>query len=586
MVTVSSARNDSLVLETIGMTLQIRQKPGTEKQLTDYLSQIKTDKDTLYAILYEPTFCPRCEVAIRPDRKMLKDISPQSPFILITSYPDSARAERYNREKEYDADGYIYDTGKRFLDIFSFNSNGLSGIYLLKMCKSRGELLAGAISFYTSMDYIEQLVAWDKRMPTQDFSAAADGRPAESWQTPTPECSPIRGGHTDYTLATGTEMLSDVYDIPKFDGRYFYYNDKLNNCVMLFKLEGDSLCFKSRIEPDSAESRHFIYLPEETYQSISKSSLFYIPLATTMTDSTHIGVSYSLPNVLPDTISKREGVLAFFNAPAILIRNAETSEKQPLFAPDFMVGTDTTFFYHNFNYCIFKGDAIYGCQKLTWPLMLERETYEGKPWFDSFMPDFYDGDNPSLVAFSLKTGKREKLFAQLEPTAAASRTGYWFINTVMYSNGKELLYSDGFSGTIHITDDIRGGKVSDYSAFAVDTAAFPKPDTAMFYRREYPKIYNKYYYRSITYAKMNADKVLCIVQYFNPDEEALNTITDCDYTLVTIDRHTGLATERLLPHYPGMRPMGYGLRSAGGEIKPFGFYRRADGSYVVRVWDA
>ena len=89
---VSRAEDFPLVRETIAMELQIRQKPGTEPLLKDYLSSISAPNDTVYAILYEPTFCPRCEIDIKPYSKMLSELAPQSPFVLITAYPDSARA--------------------------------------------------------------------------------------------------------------------------------------------------------------------------------------------------------------------------------------------------------------------------------------------------------------------------------------------------------------------------------------------------------------------------------------------------------------------------------------------------------------
>ncbi len=581
---VSRAEDFPLVRETIAMELQIRQKPGTEPLLKDYLSSISAPNDTVYAILYEPTFCPRCEIDIKPYSKMLSELAPQSPFVLITAYPDSARAAAYNKEKGYAADGYIYDTDEAFMRIFSFNTNGLSGLYILKMCKSTGELLVGANSFYTSMEYTKELTGWTERMEQHNFAQASGAAGGEPWQLPRPACEPLTGPFTDHGLKLDGQMLSDVYDVPKFDWPYFFYNDKLNNCVMLFKEDGGSLRFSARIEADSTERDHFIELSDDWKRLLDKSSLCYIPLAATMTDSQRIGVSYSLPHVMEDTIAKNGG-LAFFNAPAIVIRDAGTLAKSPMYCPDFMLFKDTTYFYAHFNFCVFKGEVIYSCQKMTWPMMYERWEYEHNPVMNPFSEKFYSSGNPWLAAFSLRTGKLVERFAELEPCAEASRTGYWFVNPVMYSNGDELLYSDGFSGAIHITRDIHKGAAESYSAFAVDTAAFPQPDTAMFYRQEYTKAYDRFYYRCITAASMDAGKVTCIVRYARNDM-ANPTAEANDHTVVTIDRRTGLATERLIPRYQGMRPMGYGLLTANGRVSPFGFYRRADGSYVVRVWDA
>ena len=41
--------------------LQMRQKQGTEERLKTYLRQADIKEDTVYAMMYKPTSCPRCE---------------------------------------------------------------------------------------------------------------------------------------------------------------------------------------------------------------------------------------------------------------------------------------------------------------------------------------------------------------------------------------------------------------------------------------------------------------------------------------------------------------------------------------------
>lgn len=578
---VSRAEDFPLVRETMSLSLQVRQKPGTEGLLKKYLSSVTADQDTIYAMLYEPGFCPRCEVFINGLGDLIKKLSPASRLVLITTYSDSARAAAYNKAKEYAADYYVYDTNQAFLDIFSFNSNGLSGLYVFKICKLKGEVLTGGINYFVTPEFAKELTRWTERMPTHDYAIDENGSDMDKWELQRPQCPPIGTAYTDYPLALEGQMLSHVFDIPKFDGDHFYYTDKLSEGVMLFNIDGDSLRFKAHITADSTERYRFINVRKETRKRISDDELSFIPLATNIIDSTRIGVSYSLPDVSEDTVAH---ILKFYNEPVLLMRDLNTLKPLPLYEPFFDIENDTLFFYQHFNFCPFKGNIIYSCQKMTFPMEYERWEYEHKPGMNPFAEEFYRSGNPWLAAFSLKTGKLARRFAELEPCAEAGRTGYYFQNPLMYSDGNELLYSDGFSGTVHITRSIDGGPVESYSAFAVDTAAFPRPDTAMFYRREYFKAYDRFYYRCIMHARMNANKVCCLVMYSRRDVAKPGPETN-DYTLVTIDRRTGLATERLLPRYPGLRPMGYGLRSANGQISPFGFYRRSDGSYVVRVWE-
>ena len=111
-----------------------------------------------------------------------------------------------------------------------------------------------------------------------------------------PGCAPISGRYEDHTLSTGGEPLSEVYDVPKYDGNYFYYNDKLANGIMLFRDGGDSLRFVSKIEADSTEKDRFIEL-DEPLRSM-RGDVYYIPCAASMLDSGRMGVSYSLPHLM------------------------------------------------------------------------------------------------------------------------------------------------------------------------------------------------------------------------------------------------------------------------------------------------
>ena len=106
----SRAEGDSLLRENISMELQVRQKSGTERLLTEYLSTLPTSTDTVYAIIYQPSQCPRCEASINNNYHALKKVRPDATAVLITVFSDSARAAAYNREKGYKADCYLYDT--------------------------------------------------------------------------------------------------------------------------------------------------------------------------------------------------------------------------------------------------------------------------------------------------------------------------------------------------------------------------------------------------------------------------------------------------------------------------------------------
>lgn len=66
--------------------LQIRQKPNTEGLLSDYLHSANIKEDTIFAILYSPAECFRCEAAIPAFYDKLKRNNPNNKLLLITGH--------------------------------------------------------------------------------------------------------------------------------------------------------------------------------------------------------------------------------------------------------------------------------------------------------------------------------------------------------------------------------------------------------------------------------------------------------------------------------------------------------------------
>lgn len=136
------AQQQDLVKEMIGNDIQIRQKAHTEKLMTEWLKDLPVRNDTIYAILYVPMDCPRCEAAITNFQEMLKDVDKNQELILITAYPDSMLAKEYNQRNGYIADAYLYDTTEHYKKILRANMpGGLMGLHILKIDRKNGNLL-------------------------------------------------------------------------------------------------------------------------------------------------------------------------------------------------------------------------------------------------------------------------------------------------------------------------------------------------------------------------------------------------------------------------------------------------------------
>lgn len=56
-----SAGDFDLLMEMVDDRLAVRQRPGTEQLLKEYLDYINCECDTIYALIYSPMNCPRGE---------------------------------------------------------------------------------------------------------------------------------------------------------------------------------------------------------------------------------------------------------------------------------------------------------------------------------------------------------------------------------------------------------------------------------------------------------------------------------------------------------------------------------------------
>lgn len=316
--------------------LQIRQKLGTERLLSDYLGEVGMQEDTIYAVLYRPAQCIRCEVAVKAFYEFLKDNNPGHKMLLVTAYEDSATAAGYNRKHSYKADYYLYDTAMRYSEIFSFNSAGIYGLYILKLCPKSGVMITGGEFTYLGPEFVSQLVAKKQRLAPHVFSnelahmagetnsVAAEQRPLTNWKY-----KDIRVELPD------SEFISSVYDVPKVENGHFFFSDMLNNGIMLFKKDGDAFKFRSLIQADESEKNRFVEVSDEDFSRLEKNGqVFYIALSANMIDNERLGISYSLPKILERKVGE-EKKFCFYNSPAILIRDIDGLKPGKMIAPDF-----------------------------------------------------------------------------------------------------------------------------------------------------------------------------------------------------------------------------------------------------------
>lgn len=550
--------------------LQIRQKPSTEVLLSNFLRSVKIEVDTVYAILYTPAECYRCEAAIPAFYDKLKHNSSDNKMLLITAYPDSVAAAMYNKKNGYRSDYYLYDTELDYKKIFSFNSVAMYGLYIMKICPKSGIFITGGQYTLLGKEFINQLVACKKRVSPHLYPGDTEkDNIAKTFETD------INDTYYPWkTKVYSVEMsedifVSNVYDIPKIENGNLFFTDMLNNGVMLFRLNGGKYIYRTLFQVNNLEKMRFVSVSDQLYRQLtSEGQVFNIALSSNMIDDKHLAISYSLPKILAD--EKDDDInVSFYNAPAILIRNIENFQSEEMITPDFNLGK-SDYFYMHFAFDIFDEKLWVGCEKLTWPMDgFEKEDIEGNIEMNPFDERFYNSFNPIMASFDINSGKCNGHYGSLDDSQRKSRTGYYFLNNVYAHYGETFLYGNGYTGKLYVNDSTNITKC--YEVFNVSSSQFATPDSSKFYKLEYGSLYDSNFSRCITAVKMNDKEICCLIKYGKPRTDNFNNDR---YSFVIINRISGKVHERFLPVVDSsIKCLGYGIMNEQNKFNPFIFVK-------------
>lgn len=567
-------------------SLQVRQKPGTEMLLRDYLGQLGIEGDTIYAVLYTPGNCPRCETFFMKDFYEEMKKRTDVPIILITACPYRDAAAYYNERNGFPADQYAYDTAYGYSKIFSFNIGTLSVPYMMKIDVARGRMIMGYSTSLLGDRFINQLIAYSNPVEMHEF-VPESAEEHDDITIAEIDAMPMELS-AEYRLKMLPGYVSSMaHGLPKFHGNYFFYNDRFLNGIALFETDdGNELLRQTAlIEADSTEMNRFIEVSPEVFKSMGDVS--YIPLEPDMISDSVICVSYSLPHIKymgielhgKDTVEN----IGYLNMPSMIFRNVKTLERLPMewdkydpFTSEYMYGHYTTTVFGNYK--------IEQCFKLTWPMEYQREDYEHDVERNPFGEGFYDTPNPILAVLDRTTGMPVKHIGKLEDCQRLSRTGYYYSNATACVHGDEIAYTNGYTGAVYVCDTAQiDVPLRRYVVFDVDTASFPLIDSTAFYTYEYARRYDKFFTRCIMQLHLTDDTVYCLVKHGVPRTVEMPRDR---YEVVAIDRHTGEAVHRKFPEMQaGESLLGCGLRELpDGGIAPFMFMRKDDVP-VVKVFD-
>jgi len=556
--------------------LMVRQIPGSESDAVSYFSNLPVDGDTIYATIFRPGNCPRCDALLNTVNHYFKKCT-DKPSVLIAVYPDSTISKEYIARYDLKADHYMFDTNEDFAKIFNFSPGYLHVGYILKMNVATGELIVGSNADMVTQSFMEELNNYSHRKPPHLYLAEKNVAPY-----PTDSVSATLSADKTLRLIYPSDMpkFSEVIYQPLFNGDNLLWNDKLLYAVYHFQLQDSTARLRNIFEANPREARTFVNLPEERYQRLLQDNLLKnIPLQPFVIDNDKIGVAYSLPEVWADSVIG----LCYRNMPCYIVRSLSDDGYNDI-VPIKLDYEDDFFYYQFYLKKCGKNNVVLGAQRLTWPMLTDRAEYETIEEKNPFTDGFYDNyAQPTLALYNTVDSMVGLKFGTLPDFAKRTKTGYCFSEMVFNSYGDEAVYASIYDGNIYVSDieslDCRDC-TKNYKAFNLDMNLFQEPDTALYHSYDCNALAEPLLHRRIDDVKCDGEHIHCLLRY---STDAFNRPSIEKYQYIMIDRLTGARTVYDFPApAEHEQRMSYGLRRLdNGSVQPYYLSKDAEGWWLT-----
>lgn len=557
--------------------LMVRQKPNTEVALSNLFNINRAElPDTIYSVIFRPANCPRCDIFLNNISSQIRNTL-HSKSILIAVYPDSVTAKDYIQNHKIDFDIIIYDIEEKFNDFLSFSPGYLHVGYILKIDKASGTLIVGSNADNIKKEFFIDLGKYKQPKSKVDFSA------------PAPTLNHIEYGNkieVSDTLQLSKKMLinfpdslpkmSEIIYRPLYNGRDLIFNDKLALKVFHFKEDSGELKLFQVIEPTRQQAKMYSSLPESQYQAMLKADqLKEMPLSIFDYDDDKIGVAYSLPELW-----KEGKATGYRNKPCYLVRALNDTSFTEIVALNYEYDDD--FFYPHFDMVKIGDNVVVGAQRMTWPLIYDREEFEGDPKLDSFQDAFYEIPQPVFAVYDVDGDSITKRFGALPEFAKKTKTGYSLASTVIDQFDGEFAYANIYEGKVFVSD-INYIDCTDcyqvYSLFDINSDNLKSPAENKLYSYTPTHSAKKSFSYYVNEIKISPAEIYAVVsEISDPHHRA-----DFEKSLlVKIDRLTG---EKTIVSFPAKRAderrIVNSMRRVNSSIEPFIVSQKSDGNWYL-----
>lgn len=432
---------------------QIAQKEGSEAQLRGVLSALPNLSDTVYAVLYAPQKCPRCEVDINFLYDAIRERDPNASVVLWTVYPDARGGRRYAKNKNFRYTHLLVDTMEWYKDIFSLSVARLDVTYTVKIDRRGNRLIAGGSILEIAPATFDALVAAAAPQSFHDYGTAA--RPPQG-SLHAAAVKPLR--YREVMIVEegvdGGMPVSRMKPFPALRDNLLCFNDELANAFYLFKVEGKRAVpirqFAPRPEEEIAFVDTTLLSPQDFRRGVENNMFFVMPNMGQFGDDGEVYLSYSLPEFIRSPFDSSK--LAYFNA-AVFFKWNPRSDTRNMMRLELLESFDATKLVFVKDHQVFypyKDELLIRTVK-GYPSLGAIEEWEGRPADHNItLPEFYD-QVPLFSRYSMKTQQFLGVLGQLDTVYRRYQTGYTSTLSRFASHGGRIAYSCGSSGLVHIS---------------------------------------------------------------------------------------------------------------------------------------
>lgn len=437
----------------------IAQKAGTNNLLKEFIKPYGK-KGEVFAILFAPQACPRCEVDIPYVLENLPKIKPQAELVIIAAYHDSILAKQYI-EKKFKAPNVIIDTEGMHEKIFHYRTGRLAVTYMLQIDAEQGRLMCGGDTPNMSEGFLSQFCNNTSYCP---YSEIASGGVEEVDSEPAQRLA--NGTYASVLIETDNSFnVSSITELPDWYGNSFIYSDELSSSVLLFSVDKDTARLSRKIIPTEVQKTAFVDIPRKQYEEMERQGqVFIMANCCALNPSGKQAIaSFSLP----DLSMENDTTIAYYNKAVLLYADAGSDTCQ-MSAFDFEHEASPLYMYTHASRImpVSKTLVMFGCRK-GFPTCSTGEECKNDKEQDIFMREFYD-NSPFLAIFNRTSGKRTKRFGRLPDVFRKSMTGYYFTLPIAATYQDLLAYSDGCSGKLWLTDKFGEDRQQEFDLFHVD----------------------------------------------------------------------------------------------------------------------